>query len=68
MPLPFCLRLFVIGFLQLCYKLNWYGDFEVLFLLCVPQALASPTQRRDLLQQLFADVALQVDDRARGNQ
>ncbi|CAH1432430.1 unnamed protein product [Lactuca virosa] len=29
------------------------------------RALASPTQRRDLLQQLFADVALQVDDRAR---
>ncbi|KAI3514178.1 hypothetical protein L1887_12497 [Cichorium endivia] len=29
------------------------------------RALASPTQRRDLLQQLFADVALEVDDRAR---
>lgn len=29
------------------------------------KALASPTQRRDLLQQLFADVALEVDDRAR---
>ncbi|KAI3772377.1 hypothetical protein L6452_03562 [Arctium lappa] len=29
------------------------------------KAVASPTQRRDLLQQLFADVALEVDDRAR---
>ncbi|KAK1408446.1 hypothetical protein QVD17_40225 [Tagetes erecta] len=29
------------------------------------RALASPTQRRDLLQQLFADIALEVDDRAR---
>ncbi|KAJ9548293.1 hypothetical protein OSB04_020836 [Centaurea solstitialis] len=29
------------------------------------RALASPTQRRDLLQELFADVALEVDDRAR---
>ncbi|KAI7732584.1 hypothetical protein M8C21_024190 [Ambrosia artemisiifolia] len=29
------------------------------------KALASPTQRRDLLQELFADVALPVDDRAR---
>ncbi|KAJ0737734.1 hypothetical protein HanLR1_Chr06g0210261 [Helianthus annuus] len=30
-------------------------------------ALDSPTQRRDLLQELFADIALEVDDRARGN-
>ncbi|XP_076958685.1 uncharacterized protein LOC143634516 isoform X2 [Bidens hawaiensis] len=29
------------------------------------RALVSPTQRRDLLQQLFADIALEVDDRAR---
>ncbi|KAJ9565242.1 hypothetical protein OSB04_001208 [Centaurea solstitialis] len=29
------------------------------------RAVASPTQRRDLLQSLFADVALEVDDRAR---
>ncbi|KAG6760828.1 hypothetical protein POTOM_034011 [Populus tomentosa] len=29
-------------------------------------ALASPTQRRNLLQELFADNALEVDDRARG--
>ncbi|GJR37935.1 hypothetical protein Tco_1213619 [Tanacetum coccineum] len=29
------------------------------------KAIASPNQRRDLLQALFADVALQVDDRAR---
>ncbi|KAJ6408896.1 hypothetical protein OIU84_008571 [Salix udensis] len=30
------------------------------------RALASPTQRRNLLQELFADIALEVDDRARG--
>ncbi|GJV41169.1 hypothetical protein Tco_1419609 [Tanacetum coccineum] len=30
------------------------------------KAIASPNQRRDLLQALFAEVALQVDDRARG--
>ncbi|KAF9675325.1 hypothetical protein SADUNF_Sadunf09G0020400 [Salix dunnii] len=30
------------------------------------QAVASPTQRRNLLQELFADIALEVDDRARG--
>lgn len=30
------------------------------------QALASPTQRRELLQQLFADIALEVDERAKG--
>ncbi|KAI3507777.1 hypothetical protein L1887_22771 [Cichorium endivia] len=29
------------------------------------RALASATQRRDLLQALFADIALEVDDRAR---
>ncbi|KAL8191641.1 hypothetical protein R6Q57_028372 [Mikania cordata] len=29
------------------------------------RALASPAQRRDLLQELFADIALEVDDRAR---
>ncbi|KAI3765146.1 hypothetical protein L2E82_15172 [Cichorium intybus] len=29
------------------------------------KALASATQRRDLLQALFADIALEVDDRAR---
>ncbi|KVH94609.1 hypothetical protein Ccrd_003321 [Cynara cardunculus var. scolymus] len=29
------------------------------------RAIASPTQRRDLLQALFADIALEVDDRAR---
>ncbi|XP_035830425.1 uncharacterized protein LOC110865240 isoform X4 [Helianthus annuus] len=29
------------------------------------KALDSPTQRRDLLQELFADIALEVDDRAR---
>ncbi|KAH7837292.1 hypothetical protein Vadar_012143 [Vaccinium darrowii] len=29
------------------------------------RALASPSQRRNLLQELFADVALEVDDRAR---
>lgn len=28
------------------------------------QALTSPSQRRDLLQELFADIALEVDDRA----
>ncbi|GAV57895.1 hypothetical protein CFOL_v3_01431 [Cephalotus follicularis] len=28
-------------------------------------ALASPSQRRNLLQELFADIALEVDDRAR---
>lgn len=33
---------------------------------CFFQALASPSQRRNLLQELFADVALEVDDRARG--
>jgi len=31
---------------------------------CYFQALASPSQRRNLLQELFADVALEVDDRA----
>ncbi|KAL4568461.1 hypothetical protein LXL04_024074 [Taraxacum kok-saghyz] len=30
------------------------------------RAIASATQRRDLLQALFADIALEVDDRARG--
>ncbi|XP_011042677.1 PREDICTED: uncharacterized protein LOC105138324 isoform X2 [Populus euphratica] len=30
------------------------------------RALASPTQRRNLLQELFADNALEVDDRSRG--
>nr|GEZ43276.1 uncharacterized protein [Tanacetum cinerariifolium] len=34
--------------------------------LYVVKAIASPNQRRDLLQALFAYVALQVDDRARG--
>nr|GMD18907.1 K-stimulated pyrophosphate-energized sodium pump protein [Ipomoea batatas] len=29
------------------------------------RALALPTQRRDLLQELFADIALEVDDRAK---
>ncbi|EYU18952.1 hypothetical protein ABFS82_04G184000 [Erythranthe guttata] len=29
------------------------------------RALASPSQRRNLLQELFADVALEVDDRAK---
>ncbi|XP_052185793.1 uncharacterized protein LOC127797197 isoform X1 [Diospyros lotus] len=29
------------------------------------RAIASPSQRRDLLQELFADIALEVDDRAR---
>ncbi|CAL5352956.1 unnamed protein product [Camellia sinensis] len=29
------------------------------------RALASPSQRRNLLQGLFADIALEVDDRAR---
>ncbi|KAF5744624.1 hypothetical protein HS088_TW07G00199 [Tripterygium wilfordii] len=29
------------------------------------RALASPSQRRNLLQELFADIALEVDDRAR---
>lgn len=31
------------------------------------QALASSSQRRNLLQELFADIALEVDDRAKGN-
>lgn len=30
------------------------------------QALASASQRRNLLRELFADVALEVDDRAKG--
>jgi hypothetical protein len=34
-------------------------------LLCV-QAITSNSQRLQLLQQLFADIALKVDDRARG--
>ncbi|KAK3206217.1 hypothetical protein Dsin_020263 [Dipteronia sinensis] len=29
------------------------------------RAIASPSQRRNLLQELFADIALEVDDRAR---
>ncbi|MBA0794760.1 hypothetical protein Gohar_019057 [Gossypium harknessii] len=29
------------------------------------RALASPSQRRNLLQELFADIALEVDDRAK---
>lgn len=32
----------------------------------VLQALASPTQRRNLLQELFADIALEIDERAKG--
>lgn len=32
----------------------------------VLQAIASPSHRRDLLQELFADVALEVDNRAKG--
>lgn len=35
-------------------------------LLLIVQALASPSQMRDLLQELFADIALEVDDRAKG--
>ncbi|KAK4762341.1 hypothetical protein SAY86_008109 [Trapa natans] len=31
------------------------------------QALASPSQRRHLLQELFADTALEIDDMARGD-
>ncbi|RZS02851.1 hypothetical protein BHM03_00032952, partial [Ensete ventricosum] len=38
------------------------SDFRLVFL----QALISPRQRPELLQQLFADVALEVEDRARG--
>ena len=37
--------------------------------LCVinlSQSLASRSQRPNLLQELFADIALEVDDRARG--
>lgn len=30
------------------------------------QALASASQSRNLLQELFADIALEVDDRAKG--
>lgn len=30
------------------------------------QALNYPSQRVDLLQQLLADIALEIDDRARG--
>jgi len=30
------------------------------------QAEASPSQRRNLLQELFADIALEIDDRAKG--
>lgn len=30
------------------------------------QALANSSQRRNLLQELFADIALEVDDRAKG--
>ncbi|RRT60119.1 hypothetical protein BHE74_00024657, partial [Ensete ventricosum] len=37
------------------------SDFRLVFL----QALISPRQRPELLQQLFADVALEVEDRAR---
>ena len=32
----------------------------------VVQALANSSQRRNLLQELFADIALEVDDRAKG--
>lgn len=35
-------------------------------LLIIVQAVASPSQMRDLVQELFADVALEVDDRAKG--
>ncbi|KAF9675326.1 hypothetical protein SADUNF_Sadunf09G0020500 [Salix dunnii] len=38
----------------------------LLWLHSAGQAVASPTQRRNLLQELFADIALEVDDRARG--
>lgn len=30
------------------------------------QGIASPTLSRNLLQELFQDIALEVDDRARG--
>lgn len=30
------------------------------------QAETNPAQRRNLLQELFADIALEVDDRAKG--
>ncbi|KAM1205523.1 hypothetical protein ACFX2I_006331 [Malus domestica] len=30
------------------------------------RALASPSQRRNLLQELFADIALEIDERAKG--
>lgn len=38
---------------------------ESAFRVCQTKALASPSQRRNLLQELFADIALEVDDRAR---
>ncbi|KAB5540792.1 hypothetical protein DKX38_013766 [Salix brachista] len=44
----------------------FYGFFCSLRRLKELNALASPTQRRNLLQELFADIALEVDDRARG--
>lgn len=39
---------------------------ECLCLLNLSQALASRSQRPNLLQELFADIALEVDERARG--
>lgn len=39
---------------------------ECLCVLNLSQALASRSQRPNLLQALFADIALEVDERARG--
>lgn len=41
------------------------GGTALLFIACV-QALNSNSQCLQLMQQLFADIALKVDDRARG--
>ncbi|KAL7264525.1 hypothetical protein ACSBR1_002474 [Camellia fascicularis] len=51
---------FLIFFLHLIDR-----ESKLVFVLYLLQALALPSQRRNLLQELFADIALKVDDRAR---
>lgn len=57
------LQLYIFPFLVL--YLAFLSSFFINWLF-VLQAIASPSHRRDLLQELFADVALEVDNRAKG--
>jgi len=51
-----------------CSEVEQTSNLLLLFVcvMNVVQALANSSQRRNLLQELFADIALEVDDRAKG--